>query len=125
MNTLIQKKVNLLVHLAKIDGHLDESEKKLILEVLLSAGENPSVNWAQSVKYPLNNVFETAEPERLLYWALKLIKVDGILHNDEIAYCKALAVKLKYKPAIIDHFTKTDLPELVDFVKVSKDYQTS
>lgn len=115
MNTLLKKKINLLVHLAKADGHLDESEKKLIQEILVEAGEHSQVNWSQSTASSLDGVAQIHDKEKLLHWALRLIKIDGILHADEIAYCKALAIKLKFRPELIDHYTNADLPELEQF----------
>jgi uncharacterized membrane protein YebE (DUF533 family) len=117
MNTLLQKKINLLVHLAKADGHLDESEKQLIQEILLEAGEHTQVDWDQSTAGAIEGVTQIQDKEKLLHWALRLIKIDGILHADEIAYCKALAIKLKFKPELIDHYTNADLPELESFAK--------
>ncbi|MGC4021113.1 MAG: hypothetical protein QM734_03795 [Cyclobacteriaceae bacterium] len=119
MNTLLQKKINLLIHLAKADGHMDESEKHLIQEILLDAGELPEVDWNQSTVFALDGASEIHDRERLLHWALRLIKVDGILHADEIAYCKALTIKLKFKPELIDHFSHAKLPELNEFTRLA------
>jgi uncharacterized membrane protein YebE (DUF533 family) len=115
MNTLLQKKINLLIHLAKADGHLDESEKKLILEILGETGEHAQVDWNQSSTNSMEVATQIYDKEKLLHWALRLIKIDGILHVDEIAYCKALAIKLKFKPELIDHFSNEDLPEFEQF----------
>jgi uncharacterized membrane protein YebE (DUF533 family) len=123
MNTLLQKKINLLVHLAKADGHLDDSEKKLIQEILLEAGEEQSVDWSQSTTGALDGVAQIQDKEKLLHWALRLIKIDGILHADEIAYCKALAIKLKFRPDVIDHYVNTDLPELKQFLETVGKYR--
>jgi uncharacterized membrane protein YebE (DUF533 family) len=123
MNALLEKKINLLIHLAKADGHLDESEKKLIKEILLEAGEQNNLNWNQSTVHALDGLSEIHDSEKLLHWALRLIKIDGILHADEIAYCKALSIKLKFKPELIDRFAHTDLPELSEFSKMVAGYR--
>jgi uncharacterized membrane protein YebE (DUF533 family) len=122
MNSLLKKKINLLVHLAKADGHLDESEKKLIQEILFEAGEKTDVDWTRSVSSALDDASEIHDREKVLHWALRLIKVDGVLHADEIAYCKALTIKLKFKPELIDYFAHAELPQLTEFTKAVAEF---
>jgi uncharacterized membrane protein YebE (DUF533 family) len=119
MNTLLQKKINLLLHLAKVDGHLDDSEKKLIQEILVEAGEGPEVDWSQSTAGALEASGQIHDREKLLHWALKLIKIDGVIHIDEVAFCKALAIKLKFKPSIVDYFVNKELPGFDEFAKLA------
>ncbi len=125
MEEVIRKKLNLLVHLATIDGKFDETEKDVLKSLLAEAGLNNHA--IQEAAHPVNlNDFKDA-PTRadILYWALRIIKADGQIHADEAAYCKALAVKLNYKADIVDHFTKHELGDQADFKKAARPFAAS
>lgn len=113
MNEIIRKKLNLLVHLAKIDGKFDQTEVAVLQDMLRESGisgfdmEPAPVN--------LNSFQDEISGKEILYWALKMIKADGVIHSDEAAYCKSLAIKLSFRPDAIDHFSQVDLPTLQDF----------
>lgn len=117
MEEVIRKKLNLLVHLAKIDGKFDDTEKEVLKSLLQEAGIQHEPWQATSETVYLNDF--TGSPSRadILYWALRIIKADGLIHPDEAAYCKALAVKLNYKAAIVDHFSSHELEEPATFKK--------
>ena len=116
MNKLIKKKVNLLLHLAKIDGKFDQSEKQLLLDILKEKGlGETSVQDLQTEPFDLNTVSELDGETELFYWVLRMIKADQYLHPDEVAYSKALALKLKIKPEIVDFYSNREIPNFADF----------
>ena len=113
MDALLRKKINLLVHLAHIDGKLDQSEQELLEKLLVDHHHKIDLTKAEAID--LNDFRTVSSKADILYWALRLIKVDGAIHPDEAAYCKALAVKLNYNAEVVDHFIQQDMGEPGDF----------
>ncbi len=113
MEEVIKKKLNLLVHLAKVDGQFDSSEKAALMEMLTIHGITKLDETDQEID--LNDFKSSPSKADILYWALRIIKADGILHPDELAFCKALAMKLNYKPEIVDHFSHIQVGLLEEF----------
>jgi tellurite resistance protein len=109
MKEVVRKKLNLLVHLAKIDGQFDQSEKEVLAALLEEAGLSAQELEQYEAPVNLNDFSSSPSKADVLYWALRMIKADGIIHADEAAYCKALAIKLNYKQEVVDHFTIADV----------------
>lgn len=114
MKETVRKKLNLLVHLAKIDGKFDHTERAVLHEMLKESGIS---GFDMDVQSPVNldSFKDSISGKEILYWALRMIKADGIIHSDESAYCKSLAIKLKYRPEAVDHFSSGELPTLEKF----------
>jgi len=115
MDDVLKKKINLLVHLAHADGHFHATEKKFLQKLLQDNGVK-KFEMRKSSDMREIDVSSIYEKEELLYRALQLIKADGEVHPDEVAYCKALAIKLKFLPSLIDEYIKNDLPALELFM---------
>ena len=123
MNEILRKKLNLLVHLANVDGSFENSEREVLVSMLKETGE-PNMKYPESVgRIDLDDFTDSKISKHdILYWALRLIKADGIIHADEAAYCKALAVKLNYKPEVVDFFVSNELGNRQEFKKKSLEY---
>jgi tellurite resistance protein len=119
MEESVRKKVNLLVHLARIDGNLDQSEQDMLVQILKEYGEH-DYNWNKKNEIDLNNFKGASSRADILFLALQMVRADGIIHPDEVAYCKALAIKLEFNPGIIDHYTKNEIPDLAKFKEEAK-----
>jgi len=117
MNALLKKKINLLVHLAKIDGRFDESERQVLLEMLRESGLS---NNEKSVIPKLDPTEPKDVPSKLdiLYWAIKMIKADNVIHDDEISFCKSLAIELGFESSIVDYLKDERVEAKDDFAKV-------
>jgi tellurite resistance protein len=116
MNQVLRKKINVLVHLANADGHFDVSEKAFLKDLLQEHGIDH--HRLDSLKPEnIDDVHTIVEKEQVLYWALQLIKADGEIHDDELAFCKAMALKLKFVPGVIDEYAHKQLPEFQVFKK--------
>lgn len=115
MDETLKKKINLLVHLAKSDGKFHTAERQFLDSLLV---ERCITNYDLD-KVKIDNNFSqfasTLDKQELLYWSLQLIKADCIIHADEIAYCKALALKLKFNPSVIDQFANQETSEFKIF----------
>lgn len=119
MEESVRKKVNLLVHLARIDGNLDPSEQDTLIQILKQYGEH-DFNWNKKNEIDLNDFKGASSRADILFLALQMVRADGIIHPDEVAYCKALAIKLEFNPGIIDHYTKNEFPDLSKFKEEAK-----
>jgi hypothetical protein len=117
MNGLIKKKLNLLVHLARIDGDFHQTEKELILKL---AGDEAAYKEAVATVTKTVDVDGIGDKEEIMYLALKLIQADSVITVEELKFCKSLASKLGFNEAIVDEYAHKELPQLADFVsKVS------
>lgn len=123
MDQVLQKKINLLIHLANADGHFDVSERAFIKDLLTQKGIDHK-NLDAFEKGNLGDVHTIVDKEQALYWALQLVKVDGVIHTDELAFCKAVAFRLKFLPEVVDEYVKKDLPEFSVFKKAVDPYRT-
>jgi uncharacterized tellurite resistance protein B-like protein len=120
MNNVLQKKINLLVYLAKADGQFHASEKKFLRELLAEHGvKNLDLQSTNARADVFNDASSILEKEELLFWAFQLVKADGLIHPEEVSFCKKLAKKLKFLPDIVDTYANEDLPTLNDFVAQS------
>jgi hypothetical protein len=113
MDQVLKKKIGVLIHLANADGKFDPSEREFLNGLLKERGiENINLDTISSQNVDINAI---VEKEQILYWALQLIKADGIIHTDELAFCKAMALKLKFLPAVIDEYANKNLPDFPVF----------
>lgn len=126
MNRLLVKKINLLLHLAKVDGRFDHSEKQLLVTVLRESGLDGSFLAShQEGPVELDTLSEIPDKAELFYWVLKMIKADNFLHADELAFAKTVALKLNLKPEAVDHYARNEVPDLVEFGKAVQQYRIS
>lgn len=125
MNEIARKKLNLLVHLANVDGSFENSEREVLVSMLKDMGE-PEMKYPETVDHVELDDFTDSKISKheILYWALRLIKADGVIHADEAAYCKALAVKLNYKPEVVDFFIKNEIGTRQEFKKQSLEFSS-
>lgn len=122
MDALLRKKINLLVHLAKIDGKLDQSEQDMLLQIL-KEHQMDEFDWNAKTAVDLNDFKNAPSKAEVLYLALRMVRADGIIHPDEVAYCKALSIKLDFDPALIDRYTNHEFPTLAAFKQEIKQWQ--
>lgn len=111
MNAVVKKKLNLLTHLAKVDGRFHNAEREIINVIASEAGldlDNIEVGELSHDSFNLTNEKDKSD---ILYLALKLVQADTIIAEEELRFCREIAQKLKYKPALIDHYVHTNLPE--------------
>ncbi len=116
MDRLLFKKINLLIHLAHIDGQFVEAEKNLLVELLQRAHldeEYMKVHRLTGIE--LNEIQSYPDKSELLYWVVKMIHADGVLHDSEVKYAKLLARELGFRDEVIDHFTTHPLESLEHF----------
>lgn len=116
MDKQTERKLNLLVHLANIDGIFHKSEKALIKEFLSEKGINPiDFEFIRAENEKLQDLHLIDDKNEIMFLALKLIQADKIIDRREVAFYKKLADKLGFKPELIDFFANITLErELFD-----------
>ena len=123
MNQALKQKLNVLIQLANADGHFDVTEKAFIKDLLTEQGIDHRALEAFELGN-LKDIHTLVEKEQVLYWAIQLMKADGAIHADEIAFCKAVAFRLKFLPEVIDAFAVKELPEFSVFKKEVDPFRT-
>ena len=118
MNEITKKKLNLLVHLAKIDGRFHATEKQ-VLQDMLKESKISGFDSMSRQSIDLEEFKSVREKDEILYWAIKMIMADDIITKEEINYCKDLAEKLGYKSSLIDFFVKRKEVTMVEFKEQS------
>lgn len=105
MDNLLRKKINLLIHLAHVDGIFAATEKALLKSILEEngLGEQYLLTHERS-NIELDDLIKVNGKTELLYWCLKLIHADGELHPTELAYSRIVAIKLGFQLEVVDHF---------------------
>ncbi len=122
MNELAKRQLNLLVHLAGIDGKFEKSEHELLNQFIKEKGLR--ANSLDQKTYPVRfSDFSKSEGKaELLYWALKLMHADAVVHPKEILFCEHLAIKLGYTKEIVFAYSKGLLSEYSVFKKKATDF---
>jgi uncharacterized tellurite resistance protein B-like protein len=124
LDRLLHRKINLLLHLAHIDGKFHDTEKDLLRSLLREKGlEENYLEEHKSVAIRFENLNEIPEKSELLFWVLKLIHADGQLHATEVTFAKAIASQLGFKNEMIDHYKDHPIPSLIEFEKEIQRYQ--
>lgn len=121
METIIKRQLNLLAHLAKIDGKFEKSEHDLLKKIANQNGlTSDNVDFNEPVKFSdfshLENKLE------VLYWALQMMHADGIVHHKEVLFCKNLAVKLNLKESLVEYHTNRPMPSLEEFKLLAAEF---
>lgn len=121
MNLLDKKQLNLLVHLARVDGKFENSERELLLSFVKMKGLDKKA-LRNNEPIDLSDFTQTPNKVELLHWALKVMHADKVIHPKEIVFCRKLAIKLGFREEIIEHFRFQALPEYDNFAKEAKQF---
>ncbi len=110
MNEYTKRKLNLLIHLAKIDGKFHKAEKALLEEFVVEEGFNVNdfriLVAAGDQTYDVDLIDDKKE---MLFLAIKLMKADHIIDKRELEFCKDIATKLGYDPAAVEAYANREL----------------
>lgn len=116
MNEIDKRKLNMLVHLAKVDGKFAKSERSLLHQFVKEKGLQETMLDGEGESLPYSEIkADTNGKIDLLFWVLRLIKADDVIHDKELIYARSLAIKLNFKEEIITHFITKPLPDYDKF----------
>ncbi|HYC85785.1 MAG TPA: hypothetical protein VEB86_11205 [Chryseosolibacter sp.] len=93
-----------LIQLASADGHLDETELKVLFEI---AAKRNLKEWQVKELLKDTTPFEVFIPESflnkmtLLFDLMRLIYADGVVDESEIAYIRFILASFKLSPGVI------------------------
>jgi uncharacterized tellurite resistance protein B-like protein len=126
MDKMLHRKINLLIHLAHVDGKFDATEKDLLRTMLEENGlQSAYLEEHKSMAINLQSIAEISGKAELLYWILKLIHADGLLHPAELAYSRVVAKQLGFKEEVIEHYKTHPIKTLIDFEQEVKTFETT
>ena len=100
--------LNILVQMAKVDGFADESELELIRQIgsssMISAEDVEEAIQKADMSDSVMSIsgFSRSEKLELMYNLVRVMKADGIIHEEEAKFCKAVAHKLGFAENSID-----------------------
>lgn len=105
MEDTLKRKINLLIHLAKADGHFDIKEKAFIYNVCLRHGVDVDAI-GDMIEYPEEIIVHADLPQEVridyLRDCLLLILVDGKLLPKEISFYFVIGTQLGFGQPVLD-----------------------
>lgn len=111
MHTLEKKQLNLLAHLAKVDGKFAKTEHELLVSFIKEKRLDPSILEAPLTQLKLDDMAHSENKVELLYWAIRMMHADGIIHDEEVRFCKHLAEQLGMREGLVDWAIGGTLPD--------------
>lgn len=124
MDKMLNKKINLLLHLAKVDGKFAQAEKKFLESILIERGLEASFLGEYKEKaVSLRDFKNISDKTELLFWVLKLIHADNRLHLSEIEYSRIIANELSFREEVVDYFILYGITSLEEFEKDIKNFR--
>ena len=124
MQALDKRKLNLLLHLAKVDGKFTKSEKELLQQFATEKSLDTGILETEELPMRFSEFTEQGAKVELLYWALKLVHADGIIHEKEMLFCRNLAMRLNFKEEIVSFYLENPIPEYSVFEQAVKTYSS-
>lgn len=110
MNIYTERKLNLLVYLAKVDGKFHKAEKALIKEFVNEKGfDLKDFKLLGSSNDTDLNLPSMDDKKEVLFLAIKLIQADSVINKNELDFCREMAIKLGYKAGVVDEFAHCEL----------------
>jgi len=105
MNEVDKRKLNLLVHLAKVDGKYSKSERKLLQQFIAEKGLSYDLlEEGGDTDFDKDSFTEVDTKIELLYWMIRTIQADHIVHEKELTVGCNLASKLNFKKEIVAYY---------------------
>ncbi len=126
--------INILVQLAKIDGHASESELELIRRIggsrFISDVDIEKAIKIAETSDPIPDLTHFSHEQKLemMYDLVAVMKADGIVHKDEMKFCLSMTRKLGFQDdALFELVSNTtvndDVPaDKAKFLEVAKKF---
>ncbi|MDN5212713.1 hypothetical protein QQ020_11675 [Fulvivirgaceae bacterium BMA12] len=110
MNEYTKRKLNLLIHLAKIDGKFHKAERALLEEFVIEEGFNvKDFRILVAAGEQTHDVHLIDDKKEMLFLAIKLMKADHIIDKRELEFCKEIATKLGYDSGAVEAYADQEL----------------
>jgi uncharacterized tellurite resistance protein B-like protein len=119
MDVILKMQLNVLIHLAMVDGEISKEEKNT-LEGIASKHGVSSFELEEMIQYPkpIESMGALSNDVKFeyLYSIVHLMNVDDEVDQREIHFCQNLAVRLGYYKEVIDELW-TEILENTDLKK--------
>ena len=100
MDLILKKKINILIHLAGVDGHFDESERAFIYNICLRHGVDLDlIGYLIAEPEPIEELENLPYETSIDYLteSILLMMVDGKVLPTEIKFCLDIGERLGFK----------------------------
>jgi hypothetical protein len=100
----VEDQISILAHISKADHVVAEEEYRLILFFAKNLGlaeERAKELIEEPNPIPSFKSLPTEDKFLYLFDIIKMMKVDGKVHPNEVSLCEKLAIKLGYKPGVV------------------------
>jgi uncharacterized tellurite resistance protein B-like protein len=107
MDIVTRKQLNILIQLAEADKHFAKIEREMIFKIAKDRNfSEEAVHNLIKNPEPIDSLgaLSTEQKFDYLYSALELVFADHHVFENEIIFCKNIAIKLGFKKNIIDFF---------------------
>ena len=105
MNIILRMQLNILIHLAQVDGEITEPELSLLKQIASQHGVS-DFELQEMIKYPkpIESLGALSNDLKFdyLYSIVQLMNIDGDIDEREIHFCQNMAVRLGYYTEVID-----------------------
>ena len=96
--------LNILVHLAKSDGHVSGEEKTMISRIGRENSLGPDeIELLINEPKPVGEIEDLPKEAKLelIIDIIRLMKIDNEVHQQEIKFCESISVKLGYNAEVV------------------------
>jgi len=105
MDIILRMQLNILIHLAQVDGVITEPELSLLKQIARQHGISDA-QLQDMINYPkpIESLGALSNDLKFeyLYSIVQLMNIDGDIDEREIHFCQNLAVRLGYYKEVID-----------------------
>ena len=105
MDVILRMQLNILVHLAQVDGEITEPELSLLKQIATQHGIS-DFELQQMIQYPkpIESLGALSNDLKFeyLFSIVQLMNIDGDIDEREIHFCQNMAVRLGYYKEVID-----------------------
>ncbi len=105
MDVVLRMQLNVLIHLAMVDGQISKEEKKT-LEAIASKHNVSPVQLEEMIQYPkpIESMGALSNDVKFeyLYSIVHLMNIDDEIDQREINFCQNMAVRLGYYKEVVD-----------------------
>lgn len=115
MDVILKKKINMLIHLAGVDGHFDESERAFIYNICLRHGVDLDlIGYLIAEPEPIEDIDKLPHDTAVDYLteSILLMMVDGKVLPTEVKFCIDIGERLGFKREAVSELIESTRGDL-------------
>ncbi len=105
MDIILKMQLNVLIHLAKVDGEISSSEREMLEQISGNHGvSGEELDHMIQYPKPMESLGALSNDLKFdyLYSIVQLMNVDGEIDDRELHFCQNLALRLGYYKEVIE-----------------------